>query len=158
MGVPAIWATVVVLAWGMGTLALALRFPRLKKRIVATAVAAPAVALLVYSMIRGNYSVSAWVACPPGLSRAELRSRLDDVFSQESLERLIGRRDLSSALTAREAKAHLDVKDPEGDWGVFRWSLDSGTTWTWKANAYRQLSMALADAIESRLEEGPRPR
>jgi hypothetical protein len=158
MSVLAIGAMAVLLAWSIGVVVLALKFPRFKKRIVGTAVAGPAVVLGALLMIHGNFSATGWVASPPGLSHAEVRSRLDEVFSQKNLERLIGEKDLSSALTAREAKAHLELGDPGNDRDAFRWSLDSGRTWKWKANAYRQLSMALADAIERSLGDRPRPR
>jgi hypothetical protein len=151
-------ATLLLLGWMMGVAILALVFPRHRKKVVVSAIVAPLGILMAVSMIRGNSSRSGWIARPPGLTQAEARSRLDEVFSEQNLGCLIVRGKLSSVLTAREAMAHLEWSDPRNDWDTFHWSLYSGSTWRWKANAYRQLAADLSNDIETRLEGKTRPQ
>jgi len=157
MNLAATLATLTLLGWMTGTAILALLFPRYRKKLVVAAVVAPIGVLIAVGVIRGNSSRSGWVARPPGLTQAQIRSRLDEVFSEENLGRLIVRGKLSSGLTAREAMAHLEWNVPQNDWDTFHWSLYSGSTWKWKANAYRQLGVELSDDIVARLEDKTRP-
>lgn len=152
MGLPAVWILAFLFLWVAGAFVATRVHPRHRAKIVAAAVIVPVTALSITILLHGNFSRSAIVFPPEGRTNAQVRKCFDDVFSEESLARLIQAEGLSSKLAPSEVLARIAVTYPGGEWDTFHWHVGSGNTWRWKAQAYAQLADALSSQIETRLK------
>lgn len=152
MGLLAIWTVSLLILWTLGAFVATILLPRHKAKIVASAVLLPVAAVVILFTVTGNYSRSGLIPPSQGLTQAQVGRCLAEVFSEDNLGRLIRREGLSSRLTQSEVKPRIAVSDPIDDRDSHSWTVGSGNTWKWKADAYSRLAQALSGDIEARLE------
>jgi hypothetical protein len=151
MGLIALWVMGLLSLWAIGAF-VAMRFlPRHRTLIVVSAVTAPVAAVLLLFSILGGFSRSASVPPSEGITNAQVGKCLAEVFSEENLGRLIQREGLSAKLAPSEVKPRIAITDPVDERDSFHWTVSSGNTWKWKADAYSRLAKALSGDIDTRL-------